>query len=140
MDFYGEYHHTLDAKNRLFIPAKLREELGSTFYITRKLEKALVVYSKEGWQELKDKLHAQPDSIAGKIKQFIFPKTIDATPDSNGRVVLSAFLIGYADLGKNVVVVGAGDHVEIWNEDVWAQREADIDLAALEDKFKELGL
>ncbi len=140
MDVYGEYHHTIDAKNRLFIPAKFREELGDTFYITRKLEKALIIYSAEGWQELKERLQSKPDSVVIKIKQFIFPKTVDATPDANGRVVLSPFLINYADLGKNVVVAGIGDHVEIWAEDKWAEKEGKMNTEELNDIMKELGL
>ena len=140
MDVYGEYHHTIDAKNRLFIPAKFREELGETFYITRKLEKALIIYSAEGWTGLKNKLHEKPDSAVGKIKQFIFPKTVDATPDGNGRVVLTPFLIDYAGLGKNVVIAGVGDHVEIWSEEKWAEKEASMDEAELTDILKDLGL
>ena len=140
MDVYGEYHHTIDAKNRLFIPSKFREELGDVFYITRKLEKALIIYSAEGWQDLKDKLSSKPDSAVYKIKQFIFPKTVDATPDANGRVVLSSFLIDYAGLGKNVVVAGVGDHVEIWAEEAWSTKEAEMDTEELTGILQELGL
>ena len=140
MDFYGEYHHSIDSKKRLFIPAKFREELGDVFYVTRKLEKALIIYSAEGWKELKDKLHEQPDSVVGKIKQFIFPKTIDASPDAHGRIVLTQFLIDYAGLSKNVVVAGVGDHVEIWSEDRWNEKEKTMDEQELTDILKELGL
>ena len=143
MDVYGEYHHSIDTKKRLFIPAKFREELCSTsdtFYITRKLEKALIIYSAEGWADLKRKLNEKPDSVVGKIKQFIFPKTVDATPDANGRVILSPFLIEYAGLGKDVVVAGVGDHVEIWSEEAWNEKEASMDTEELTGILKELGL
>ena len=88
MLFVGEYKHTIDAKNRLFIPAKYRDMLGESFYITRKMEKCLAIYSEAEWSKLTDKLNTLPDSVVGSIKQFLYSKTISATPDSQGRVVL----------------------------------------------------
>ena len=89
MTLLGEYRHVIDAKNRLFIPAKFREELGETFYITRKvMEKCLAIYSEAEWQKFSEKIYTLPDSKVGKIKQFIFSKTAQVTADSHGRILI----------------------------------------------------
>ncbi len=134
MDFCGEYPYSIDAKNRLFIPVKFRKALGDVFYITRKFEKALIVYSAEEWAKLEARLERMTDDAAkSKIKQFIYPKTIEVTPDANGRVTLSPFLIKYAMIDKNVMVNGVCDHVEIWGAEEWTKKEVgmdkDLDLA-----------
>ena len=82
MLFVGEHKHSLDAKNRLFIPAKYRDMLGDSFYITRKMEKCLAIYSESEWNKLTDKLNTLPDSVVGSIKQFLYSKTISVSPDS----------------------------------------------------------
>lgn len=141
MPFLGEYRHVIDVKNRLFIPAKLREDLGETFYVTRKIaEKCLGVYSEEEWQKFSSKLNSLPDSKVGRIKQFVFSKTAQLTPDSHGRILIPANLVSYANLEKNVVVAGVGDHIQIWNEADWDIKEQEIDLSEMEDLLAELGL
>lgn len=141
MTLLNEYRHVLDAKNRLFIPAKFREELGESFYITRKImEKCLAIYSEAEWQKFSEKLNTLPDSKVGKIKQFIYSKTAQVTADSHGRILVPSNLIAYAELDKNVVIAGVGDHVQIWNEAAWDEKEAAIDLKEMEELFCQLGL
>ena len=141
MPFLGEYRHVIDAKNRLFIPAKLREDLGNTFYVTRKIaEKCLGIYSEEEWQKFSFKLNSLPDSKVGKIKQFVFSKTAQVSPDSHGRILIPSNLVDYANLEKNVVVAGVGDHIQIWNEADWDIKEQEIDLVEMESLLSELGL
>ena len=99
MPFVGEYTHSLDAKNRLFIPAKFREHLGESFYITRKMNKTcLAVYSESEMERLAEKLNDLPDSDVADIKEFLFSKTILVTPDANGRVVLLPAMLAYAGI------------------------------------------
>ncbi len=141
MTLVGEYRHIVDAKNRLFIPAKFREELGESFYVTRKvLEKCLTVYSEAEWQKFSEKLNTLPESKVGLIKQFIFSKTALVTPDSHGRILLPSNLLSYATIDKNTVIAGIGDHVEIWNEKAWDDKEANLDLHEMEELFIQLGL
>ena len=136
--FSGEYRHVVDAKNRLFIPAKLREDLGETFYITRKIvDNCLAIYSEGEWQRFSEKLNTLPDSHVGMIKRFVFSKTIQVTPDSHGRVLIPASLLAYAQIDKNVVIAGHGDHVQIWNEALWDKMEAEIDLEELKRLLRE---
>lgn len=141
MTLLGEYRHNVDPKNRLFIPAKFREELGETFYVTRKImEKCLAIYSEAEWTKFSEKLNTLPDSKVGKIKQFIFSKTAQVSPDTHGRILIPANLLQYANIEKNVVIVGIGDHVQIWNEQDWDAKEQELDLAEMEGLFTELGL
>ena len=138
--FVGEYRHSLDSKNRLFIPAKYRDMLGDSFYITRKMEKCLAIYSESEWIKLTDKLNTLPDSVVGSIKQFLYSKTISVSPDSQGRVVLPPELLTYAGIEKNTVIIGVGDHLQIWSDNLWQEKENAIDTAALMEQLRQLGL
>ena len=139
--YYGEYRHVIDAKKRLFIPAKMRECLGESFYVTRKIsEPCLAIYSEEEWQKFSSKLNSLPDSKMGKIKQFIFSQTAQITPDSHGRVLLPANLTAYASLEKNVVIAGVGDQIQIWNEAAWDKSQREINLAEMLESLAEYDL
>ena len=141
MTLLNEHRHVVDAKNRLFIPAKYREELGETFYITRKIvDKCLAIYSEAEWQKFSEKINTLPDSQVGNIKRFIFSKTAQVTPDSHGRIIVPANLLSYAEIDKNVVIAGVGDHVQIWNESAWDAKEAETDFQEMEALFCSLGL
>lgn len=140
MLFVGEFRHSLDAKNRLFIPAKYRDMLGTTFYVTRKMEKCLAIYSEEEWNKLADKLNTLPDSIVGSIKQFLYSKTISVTPDSQGRIVLTPELLRYAAIDKNAVIIGVGDHLQVWSDTLWDEKEQSFDTNELAASLRELGL
>ena len=141
MTLLGEYRHALDPKNRLFIPAKFREELGETFYVTRKImEKCLAIYSEAEWQKFSEKLNTLPDSKVGKIKQFVYSKTAQVSPDSHGRILLPVNLLTYAGIERNAVIAGIGDHVQIWNDEAWDAKEQEMDPAEMEELFCQLGL
>ena len=114
----GVYQHTLDAKGRLFIPAKLREELGETFYVTLSMEKCLSAYSSESWDTFMEKIKAMP-----KVKQIkmrpLFAHAAKCELDGQGRILLPLALREFAGLAKNVTVVGAGECAEFWDADTW---------------------
>ena len=141
MQLVGEYYHTLDAKNRLFIPSKQREVLGENFLITRKVgDKCLAVYSAEEWEKFSQKLTQFPDSVVNKLKRFLYSKTITATPDAQGRIMLTPALIEYAGIEKNVAIIGCGDHAQIWAEGAWKDDEQNLDTAEMQALLIELGL
>lgn len=117
--FLGEYSHALDAKNRIFIPAKYREELGETFVITKSVDKCLTVYTMAEWEKLKEKLDSLPATKSRQIKRFMFANATDVQCDSQGRVLLSAPLREYAGIEKNTVIIGVGSYLEIWDEEAW---------------------
>ena len=140
MQFYGEYRHTIDAKNRIFIPAKYREGLGESFYVTRRLETALAIYPAEEWNKLTEKINMIPDTAISAVKQFLFSKTFEVSPDSQGRIVLPPDLLKYAQIEKNAVIIGSGGYLEIWAEPLWNEKEANVDRAALTAILQQVGL
>ncbi len=130
----GKFTHNLDAKNRLFIPAKHRDQLGDMFVITRNIDKCLSVFSMEEWQKYTDKLAQLPSTQAREITRFIYSNATDVQPDGQGRVLIPAELLAYAGIQKSAVIVGCGNHAEIWAEDIWTA-DNDADKA---DELKDL--
>ena len=113
----GEYRHNLDTKNRIFVPAKLREELGETFVVAKDIrETCLKVYSLAGWEEYIKPLREQKRKLSEKILRYLHASLVQVTPDSQGRVVISSLLVEKANIEKNVVILGCSDYAEIWSE------------------------
>lgn len=116
----GVYQHSLDAKGRLFIPAKLREELGDVFYVTLSMEKCLSAYSAESWDKFMEKIKAMPKIKQTKMRP-LFAHAAKCELDSQGRILLPLTLREFAGLAKNVAVVGSGECAEFWDAETWAQ-------------------
>ena len=114
----GEYQHSLDNKGRLFIPAKLREELGEVFYITLSMDRCLCVYSAESWQSFSDKVGAMP-YVKQRRMRPLFAHAAKCELDSQGRTIIPQNLRAYASLTKNVTVVGCNNHAELWDSEAW---------------------
>ena len=140
MSFVGSYPHTLDAKKRVFIPAKFREELGDEFYITRKFGEFLSIYTAEDWQAFVEKIERLPESDADEIQDYILGAAQKCTPDSNGRIILDEKLLEYAHIEKNMVFVGAGKQVRIWAEEIWNEREKNRNLERIRETMYQYGL
>ena len=117
--FIGTYQHNIDNKGRVIMPAKFREELGESFYITMGINKCLFVLSKESWDGFLEKLSGQPISKATDISRFFCAGAVEAVPNAQGRVLIPENLRKYANIGKDVTVVGVGSRVEICNTDRW---------------------
>ena len=117
--FIGTYQHNIDNKGRVIMPAKFREELGESFYITMGINNCLFVLSKESWDGFLDKLSGQPISKATDISRFFCAGAVEAVPNAQGRVLIPENLRKYANIGKDVTVVGVGSRVEIWSTDRW---------------------
>ena len=116
----GTYEHTIDAKSRLFIPAKLREELGDTFYLAMGVDACLAIYPQATWDRFLEIYRAQPMSQS-KVMRPLFANAVKCEPDSQGRIVVSPKLRKYASLEKNVVIIGVIDRAEIWSAENWAE-------------------
>ena len=114
----GEYQHSLDNKGRLFIPAKLREELGEVFYITLSMDRCLCVYSAESWQSFSEKVGAMP-YVKQRRMRPLFAHAARCELDSQGRTIIPQNLRTYASLTKNVTVVGCNNHAELWDSEAW---------------------
>ena len=119
----GVYNHSLDSKGRVFVPAKLREEIGDVCYITISPDSCLNVYSLSGWRELSDKVNAMPYMKQRKIRS-LFAWASKCELDAQGRILIPQGLRRYAGIEKNVAVVGANNHAEIWNSDRWDESAA----------------
>lgn len=111
----GEFQHNIDAKGRVFIPARFREDLGEHFIITKGLDNCLFVYSMSEWQILESKIRSLPMSKSRSLQRFFFAGAADVEADKQGRVVISANLRSYASLERDVMIIGASNRVEIWD-------------------------
>ena len=120
----GKYRHNVDPKGRLFVPAKLREELGESFYVTLGLEHCLSVYTEAGWQAIVDKYNALPMSQARKMR-FLFANAAKCEPDKQGRILIPTELRDYAGLKDEVMFVGLAGHAEIWDSATYDALEAE---------------
>lgn len=122
--FIGEYQHTLDAKGRMFIPAKFRDELGEKFIVTLGLDNCLFVFSSDEFNKLKEKQDSL--SIANKdarnFARFFFAGACECEPDKQGRINLPQRLLSYAHLEKDVTIVGVSNRIELWSTDKWNEQ------------------
>ena len=122
----GKYPAKLDDKNRLFVPAKLRAEMGKDFYVTLGVNcgrRCLTVYTAEDWQQLSDNFSNLPISQRAGATSMIFMNANQCTPDKQFRFSLTQFLLDYAGIGKDVVIVGRAGQAEIWSADEFAAFE-----------------
>lgn len=119
--FIGEYHHTIDEKGRIIIPAKFRDELGSSFIVTRGIESCLFVYPNKNWEQICEKLNSLPFTRkdARVFNRFFMSGATNVELDKQGRINISSPLITHANLKKDCVVIGTGDRLEIWSKEDW---------------------
>lgn len=138
--FMGEYHYNLDEKGRLTIPSKFRDELGYEFVITRGLDNCLFVYTKKEWENKLAQYNTLPNTKdSRKFMRLFLSGAILSSTDKQGRTNISTPLMTYANLTKECVIIGVGDHVEIWDSNLWQEFMNDIDDISdiAEDLFKE---
>ena len=135
----GRYSHNIDAKGRIFVPAKMREVLGDTFVVAAVMEPCISLYTLEGWNAMLQKLEELPMTKSRPLLRYLSSNAADVQVDSQGRVLLPKHLLDDAQLQKEALVIGAGaGRAEIWNptlyeQTVGAMSEDDIlaDFAAL---------
>lgn len=135
----GEYQHTVDAKGRLNFPARLREELGERFVITKGLDGCLFVYSYPEWENILQKLRELPLSTGRNLKRFLASGAAEVEADKQGRVLIPPSLRAYAKLDKDVVVAGVIDRAEIWNREAWEQGPTQISADEIALEMEQLG-
>ena len=128
--FQGDFRHSLDAKGRVIMPAKFREELGNKFYITRGMDKNLQIYSCEEWEKLYQKLITlhMIDRNSRALKHLFISGCVECEADKQGRILIPQSLRMYASLDRDVAIVGDGEKVEIWNAAKWDAYLDDINL------------
>ena len=138
----GEYEHSLDTKGRLIMTAKLREDIGEKFILTKGLDGCLFAFSLEEWKNFETKLRALPISNkdARAFSRFFFAGAIDCEIDKQGRFLISSNLREFAQLEKEIVIVGMDSRIEIWSKDKWQNTDNDISADEIAAKMEMLGI
>lgn len=139
----GEYQHSLDSKNRMIIPSKLREDLGRKFIITKGLDGCLYMYPAEEWQKLQEKLKSLPlsNKDARAFVRFFFAGACEVEMDKQGRGLIPQNLKEYAGIEKEIVSIGVLSRVEVWSKEKWNEyNDSDINFDKISEKMSELGI
>ncbi len=136
----GTFYHNIDAKGRVNFPTKLREGLGVTFYVTKGIDgHCLTVYSEEAWAHLSEKIAAIPEAKGSSLKRWLFSGAASLTPDKQGRVMIPSDLRAFAELEKDVVIIGADDKAEIWDKSRWDALNDTFDMNQMMQTLDEIG-
>ena len=142
--FMGMYNHTVDTKGRLIVPAKFRDELGSHFVITRGLDGCLSIYGMDEWKKLEEKLAALPmtNPNARKFSRFMIAGAAECELDKMGRILIPQALRQSANIRKDVVLSGAINRIEVWDEEKWNEMNAfsDEDMNEIAAGLEGLGI
>ena len=128
----GEYEHSLDAKGRLIMPAKLRTDMGEKFIITKGLDGCLFVFSQIEWSNFESKLKELPltNKNARDFVRFFLSGATECEIDKQGRFLLVNTLREYAEITKEVIIIGFGTRLEIWNKDKWKKYNSNENISA----------
>ena len=132
--FFGEYQYKVDEKGRVPLPPKFRREMREGVILARGEEKCITVYSLNEWRKLAESLAAKVVTSANlrKLNRAIFSSASDASFDGQGRILLPFPLRSYAEIGDTVIVVGANNRVELWNEELWKAEKTSSEEQASE--------
>jgi len=132
--FFGEYQYKVDEKGRLPLPPKFRRDMREAAILTKGSEKCVAIYPLAEWKRLADSLAAKAVTSANlrKLNRAIFGSAFSVSFDKQGRITLPFALRNYADIGDTVVVVGANQRVELWNEKSWKVEKESAEEQAMQ--------
>ena len=138
----GEYNHSLDAKGRIIVPSRLRDQLGETFVVSKGLDGCLFAFPSAEWEKLVSKIQALPltDKNARKFSRYLLAGASEAELDKQGRALLPQTLRDAAGLVKDVVLCGVGNRMEIWSKEAWAKESHYEDIDELAEMMADLGI
>ena len=135
--FLGQYHHSLDSKDRLTVPARYRQVLGDRFYITKGFEKCLIVLTETSFSamylSLEDKSLTDPK--ARELRRYIFSNAYDLDIDNAGRVLIPRDLRAAVNITGEVILVGAGNYAEVWAPDEWSKNSQLLEDETIAERF-----
>ncbi len=142
--FIGEFNHTVDTKGRINIPAKFREQLNETFFITKGLDECLFVFPEDEWRVFEEKLKGLPltNRNARAFVRLFFAGATECSFDKQGRITVPGTLREYAHLEKEVKVIGVGTRVEVWSNQTWDNYSdpENISYDEIAEQMAELGI
>ena len=138
----GEYEHTLDAKGRLSMPAKLRRDMGEAFIVTKGLDGCLFAFSSEEWTNFETKLKSLPlsDKNARNFVRFFLAGATECELDKQGRFLIPSNLRTAANLEKEAIIIGVGTRLEIWNKETWMSKDEEISADEIAENMTMLGI
>ena len=138
----GEYEHSLDVKGRLIMPAKLRQDMGEKFIVTKGLDGCLFAFSQNEWLNFEAKLKALPlsDKNARNFVRFFLSGATECEIDKQGRFLISNNLRNAANLEKEAVIIGVGTRLEIWNKETWQKCDDNISADEIAQNMTMLGI
>ncbi len=140
--FMGEYNHTIDTKGRLIVPSKFREALGDTFVVTKGLDGCLFVYDNQEWNAFEEKLKSLPitNKEARQFARFFLAGAAEVEVDKQGRILVPNILREFAQINKEVVLIGVASRIEIWSKERFEGITAFEDMDEIAEHMAELGL
>lgn len=140
--FMGEYNHTIDPKGRVIIPSKFREALGEEFVVTKGLDGCLFVYDMKEWNVFEEKLKSLPitNKDARRFVRFFLAGAASVEVDKQGRILIPGVLRDFAELLKDVVLIGVASRVEIWSKERWDGTANYDDVEEIAEHMADLGL
>jgi MraZ protein len=142
--FLGEFQHSLDSKGRIILPAKFRDALADGLVITKGMEKCLFIFSRSEWPHLEDKVQSLPltKRDARKFSRFFFAGAMKEVLDKQGRVLIPENLRKYAELNRDVVIIGVSNRLEVWSKENWEVylEEAESSYVEVAEEMTDLGL
>ncbi len=140
----GEYRHNVDVKGRVSVPSKFRGDLGQSFVVTKGLDNCLFMYSKNEWETFENKLKQLPltNQDARSFMRFFFAGATECEVDKQGRINIPQNLRDYANIKKDVVIVGVATRAEVWDLDNWNQYTTSdsLDVSKIASQMSELGI
>lgn len=143
--FFGEYQHKCDSKGRVMMPSKFREELSDTFYVTKGMEGCLFVFDEEEWTRLAGKINSMSQLSRKEARAFarlFYAGAGELKLDKQGRILIPSNLRQYADIKKDVYILGIAKRIEIWSKDRWEDYNASnfMDYDILSDQIMDLDI
>ncbi len=140
--FTGEFEHSVDSKNRIFVPAKFREELGESFMVARTFRgtNQLMVHSLEGWNDYIEKIRRENRAVYEQASRYLHRIAIQVCPDTQGRILLTPSLLAHAEITKEAYFVGCGDFCEIWSKNNYETAIANENDDDIRKMLESLGL
>ena len=134
----GEYEHSLDSKNRIIMPSKFRDDIGEKFIVTKGLDGCLFAYSISEWKNFEEKLRSLPlsNKDARAFSRFFFAGATDCILDKQGRFLIPSNLREFAELEKDLVIVGMNSRIEIWAKNKWKNVDEQISADEIAEKME----
>lgn len=136
----GTFYHTVDTKGRLFIPAKMRDELGSSFFVSRWLDDCLVVFSAAEWDNICEKIKSQPLGRSRDIQRFLFANATEVEPDVQGRIIIPQNLREPSGIERDVAIIGVMNRAEIWDKQKWLEKSSQMNSELIERQMLDLDI